>query len=166
MKNQIRRPVLVLSSYDNVCMIKIKLILISEDFIICFLEIEGREGKFKPSLTVIDRYVSRPKCLNNLSLIQFATNYYPYKKIDDSELSNYEVKEDDIASSEYHEKLPKYIKLDGPLDGKYMKLRGFPAVPRIHVSTKKEGYEKFYSEMLLFIQELLRQQQMLGNAIL
>lgn len=104
------------------------------------IEIEGRDGKFKPSLTVIDRYVARPKSLKNLSLIQFATNYYPYKKPEDNtELGIDEVKEEDIASPDYFEKLPKYIKLEGALDDKYMKLRGFPAVPRIHVSSKKEG---------------------------
>ena len=104
------------------------------------IEIEGREGKFKPSVTIIDRYMARPESLNHLSLIQFATNYYPYKKPDDpSGLNNDIVTEDDIATTDYFEKLPKYIKLGGELDDKYMKLRGFPAAPRIHVSSKKEG---------------------------
>ena len=44
------------------------------------------------------------------------------------------------------EKLPKYICLSNDL-GK-MRLRGFPAVMRIH--TKKKGHEKLYSELLLY----------------
>ena len=104
------------------------------------IEIEGKEGKFKASMSVIDRYVARPKSLENLSLVQFAINYYPYKKPEDkSELNHDEVKEEDVASINYYEKLPKFIQLSGALGKKYMKLRLFPAVARIHVSSKKDG---------------------------
>ena len=116
-------------------------------------KIEGREGTYEESTTVIDRYVVRPKHLENICLAQFAISYSYTSKVpkritfDEDGCSN-EFSDQTI----YHhttEKLPKYLSLKGSGNGK-MNLRSFPAVMRIHSSKKKDGHEQQYSEMLLY----------------
>ena len=116
-------------------------------------KIEGREGTYQESTTVIDRYVDRPKHLENMCLAQFAISYSYTSKVpkritfDEDGCSN-ELSDQTI----YHhttEKLPKYLSLKGSGNGK-MNLRSFPAVMRIHSSKKKDGHEQQYSEMLLY----------------
>ena len=57
---------------------------------------------------------------------------------------------DEPAESDerFPNKLPKYLRLVGGLG--YMRLRKTPAVIRYHNSTKKEGHEQQYSELVLF----------------
>ena len=116
-------------------------------------KIEGREGTYQESTTVIDRYIDRPKHLENMCLGQFAISYSSTSKVpkritfDEDGCSN-EFSDQTI----YHhttEKLPKYLSLKGSGNGK-MNLRSFPAVMRIHSSKKKDGHEQQYSEMLLY----------------
>ena len=115
-------------------------------------KIEGKEGTYKESITVIDRYVTRPKALEEMCMGQFAISYVYASKVpkriifDENGCSN-EVSDQRIFNS--NTKLPKYISLEASGYGK-MRLRSFPAVMRIHSSKKKEGHEQHYSEMLLY----------------
>ena len=67
------------------------------------------------------------------------------KEISDETMDN----NDEPAESDerFPNKLPKYLKINGL---GYMRLRKTPAVLRYHNSTKKEGHEQQYSELLLF----------------
>lgn len=113
-------------------------------------QIDGREGTYEESISVIDRYVSRPKYLKTMCLAQFATSYVytskvPKRIIFKRGCSN-EFSDQTIFYSTIQ--LPRYLFLDDGL-GK-MRLRAFPAVMRIHSSKKKQGHEQQYSEMLLY----------------
>ena len=57
------------------------------------------------------------------------------------------ISEELLLSDDWYDYLPKWIMLENDLG--YLKLKSHPIVPRIHVSTKKEGYESYYSEMML-----------------
>ena len=118
------------------------------------IEIEGR-GKFKPSKTLIDKYAARPQSLKHLPLIFFAINYVTKNKLSEKEKAEKDILADDtiiseseLMSEDYIEKLPKYLDLKNGLGG--MKKRNSPVAPRFHNSTKKDGYEEYYSEMILF----------------
>ena len=115
-------------------------------------KIEGREGTFQESTTVMDRYITRPRHLDEMCLAQFAISYIPASKVpkriifDDDGCSN-EWSDQEI----FHEpkKLPRYISMEKSGYGK-MRLRAFPAVMRIHSSKKKEGHEQHYAELQLY----------------
>lgn len=114
-------------------------------------KIQNRPGTYIETVTVIDRYKMRPRYLKKMCLAQFATSYVHASKVpkqttfDEDGCSN-EYSNQTIFSSE--KCLPKYICLENNL-GK-MRLRGFPAVMRIHSSKKKVGHEEQYSELLLY----------------
>ena len=115
------------------------------------VEIVGRQGKYQPATTLYDRYMARPKNLENMCLAQFASHYTyqakPPKRItfDDNGHSNDKSKEQKIFNTDVC--LPRYIHLK---ELGYMRLRFHPAVLRYHNSKKKESYEQHYSEMQLF----------------
>ena len=113
-------------------------------------KIEGREGTYEESTTVIDRYVARPKYLENICLGQFAISYSYTSKVPKRITFNEDGCSNEFSDQTiYHNttiKLPKYLSLE---NGK-MNLRRFPAVMRIHSSKKKDGHEQQYSEMLLY----------------
>ena len=92
---------------------------------------------------------------NHLPLILFAINYVTKNKLSEKEKAekenladDTEISEIELMSEDYTEKLPKYLDLENGLGG--MKKRGSPVAPRFHNSTKKDGYEEYYSEMILF----------------
>lgn len=114
------------------------------------VKIEGKQGSFKQAPSIIDRYQVRPEILDQMCLAQFAIFYTPASTVPKKvEFENGSSKEKSNQSIFGHadKKLPRYIKLDGL---GFMRLRSFPAVLRIHSSKKKEDYEKYYSELLLF----------------
>ena len=84
-----------------------------------------------------------------LPLIMFNINYYksgPPKH--EAYLSDEVVEETNLTKENYYEKLPYYIKLNDDMG--YMKKREFPHVPRIHKTSKKKGFEGYYSELQLY----------------
>ena len=133
-------------------------------------EIEDHDGKYKKATTVHDRYSSRPECLEMICLAQFATSYTYAQKVPkgiqfdkegrsiriktkisaDGNETVIETKENSMMCLFNSDiKLPKYIKLQDESLG-FMRARKFPVVMRIHTSKRKEGHEKYYSELLLF----------------
>ena len=118
-------------------------------------KIEGRVGTYEQSIGAIDRYIARPKELEKMCLAQFATHYTFMK----SKPQKAEFNSDGVCKNVQPTNelklfnsdivLPRYISLEHMELG-FMRLRGFPAVMRIHSSKKKEGHEKHYSEMVLF----------------
>ena len=114
-------------------------------------KIEGREGDFQKSISIIDRYAARPKYLKQMCLAQFATSYIlqkkrPKKTMFDEDGNSHIKSAQTIFNQDTF--LPKHIVLTDGLG--VMRLRWEPAVLRIHTSKYKEGHEKHYSEMLLF----------------
>ena len=85
-------------------------------------------------------------------MAQFATHYTFTRKVpktvefDDKTGASKELSSRKIFNHEQF--LPKYLKLS--VDKEFMRLRGIPAVLRIHRSDKKEGHEQHYSELLLY----------------
>ena len=117
------------------------------------IEIEGRPGLYKQSMSVIDRYSARPEHLLNMVLAQFAASYNPLSKLPENiDMTDKQVSEEkseqEVVGDKENTKLPKYIELSNKLG--FMKLRTFPAVIRYHTPKKKEGHEKYYTEMQLF----------------
>ena len=114
-------------------------------------EIDGREGTYKESINVLDRYVERPKYLKTMCLAQFAISYVYAPKVPKRIIfergCSTEFSDQTIFNST--RLLPKYISLGDSGLGK-MRLRAFPAVMRIHSSKKKIGHEQHYSELLLY----------------
>ena len=124
------------------------------------IKIEGRLGYYQESITVHDRYASRPRSaspnvegkLEKICLAQFATSYTPISKLpqkavlDEEGCSKLLTPQKIFNSNTF---LPKYIKLENDLG--YMRLRTFPNVMRIHTTKNKdELHEKYYSELVLF----------------
>ena len=121
-------------------------------------EIEGKPGKYRAGVTIFDQYSSRPSYLKELTLAQFAITY----KVNKRQKKNtvWELDEDEescisqertnftIFNSDKEIYLPERIKLRKNLG--QMSCRKKVCVLRYHLSKKKEGYEQFYSEMLLF----------------
>ena len=99
------------------------------------------------------RYASRPICVEDICLAQFASHYTFTKKVpasvtfDDETGASTEISTRKIFTKD--QCLPKYLTLYN--DNEFMRLRAIPAVLRIHRSTKKEGHEQHYSELLLYI---------------
>ena len=120
------------------------------------VKIKDREGKFKPAVTIHDRYAARPKYLKDMCLAQFAMSYTYIAKT--PKKCVFETSDDEVGISTLrsYQKiisseicLPNYIALQDDLG--FMRLRGYPFVLRIHDSKKKEDdYEQEYSELLLF----------------
>ena len=124
------------------------------------VEIEGREGKFEKSITMIDRYAARPKYLEQICLAQFATSYtivygkLPKQAVINNDSNNVDEFGCSTLKSTYQNIfgsdvfLPRYIALGNGLG--LMRLRLHPSVLRIHPSQKKEGHEQYYADLLLF----------------
>ena len=123
------------------------------------VEIEGREGKFKKSINMIDRYAARPEYLEEICLAQFATSYthmgkLPKKAVMNNDPGNVAEFGCSTLKSTYQKIfgsnvfLPRYIALENGLG--LMRLRTYPSVLRIHNSQKKEGHEQYYADLLLF----------------
>ena len=117
------------------------------------IEIQGRTGRFRQSITLWDKYADRPVYLAKMCLAQFVS-YYDYTKAKPTK-SRIEdgYSQDEISEDKYifgtDIKLPKYIKLK-TISG-YMRLRGHPTVIRFHSPNKKEQeLEKFYALMFMF----------------
>jgi hypothetical protein len=115
------------------------------------ISIEGKTGKYQQTISVHDRYASRPEELDEMCLAQFATSYTQTsrlpKKIEWTDGgTSIEITTQKILNT--NKKLPKYIHLNHNFG--FMRLRTFPAVLRIHSSKRKEGHEQHYSELLLF----------------
>ena len=116
------------------------------------VSVEGYSGKFQPSVSIHDRYAKRPEYIETMCLAQFATLYtytasLPKKKT--PVIINGCSKEKSSWQTIYNSTtfLPYYLDLE---DLGYMKLKSGPQVLRFHVSSKKEGHEEQYSDMLLF----------------
>ena len=115
-------------------------------------KIEGKEGTYEEAITIIDRYIARPKYLKSMCLAQFAISYISASRV--PKRITFDI---DGCSNEYSnqsvfitsENLPRYISLESFGLGK-MRLRSVPAVMRIHSSKKKEGHEQQYAELLLY----------------
>ncbi len=117
------------------------------------VEIPGRSGKFRETITIHDRYKNRPSGLEELTLAQFATIYEAKKTVPKKIVFVNGMSEDEgiatvISNSE--QRLPRYMKLNEDNLG-YMSLRGQPSILRLHSSKKKEGHEQYYAEMLLYL---------------
>ena len=82
-------------------------------------------------------------------LAQFATSYVgcclPKKAefVDDVSIEMGEIK-----NFGNDQRLPKYIRLS---NDKYMRLRTYPAVLRMHSAKKKDGFEEQYAELMLYL---------------
>ena len=116
------------------------------------VNIQGYSGKFQKSTSVIERYESRPDCLKQMCLAQFAISFTfiknpPKSVVFDLDGASLDISSQMIFNTETF--LPRYVKLKSEKLG-YLRLRSFPSVLRIHSSKKKEGHERQYSELLLF----------------
>ena len=121
-------------------------------------EIEGKPGKYKAGITIFDQYSNRPSYLKELTLAQFAITYKVNKR--QKKTTVWELDEDmescisqertsfTIFNSDKDIFLPERIKLRQNLG--QMSCRKKVCVLRYHLSKKKDGYEQYYSEMLLF----------------
>ena len=116
------------------------------------IKIEGRTGKYRKAVTIIDRYVGRPKLLQTMCLAQFAMSYTymskpPKKTIFDKDGNSETLSSQKIFNSDVC--LPTHVKLD-PVTLGYMRLRRFPLILRTHTSRKKEGHKQHYAELMLY----------------
>ena len=116
------------------------------------IQIQGRNGSYRQSITPWEKYADRPKYLAKMCLAQFAS-YYDYTKSKPTK-SRIEdgYSQDEISEDKYifgtDIKLPKYIQLK-TITG-FMRLRGHPAVIKTHSPSKKQDTEKYYSLMFMF----------------
>ena len=116
------------------------------------LTIEGKVGKYKPSTSIHDKYMSRPQTLENICLAQFAIMYDRVSKTSKSENSDVS---DTFFIASFDEgnrdPLPLAIKLSGRVEGK-MKLRSCARIIRYHKFRQDTEHHQFmYSEMLLYV---------------
>ena len=120
--------------------------------------IEGRQGVYAQTISIIDRYRSRPKYLKNMVLVQFAYWYNPCTKLPKkvkmtkggisegkSDVSVIELKDGDKNDT----KLPNYLDLTKSGLG-FMQKRQKKAILRYHQPTKKDEHERIFTEMQLF----------------
>ena len=118
-------------------------------------EIIIKEGKFKKTITIHERYAARPQCLHGMCLAQFAICYKPGKRKDSWEfVDDVVTQKGSLKLIETEEKLPSQIYLNnGELNQTLgvMSLRTYEAVLRIHNSNKKGRHEEYYSEYNFFI---------------
>ena len=112
------------------------------------VKLHGYDGHFKSSVSVHERYASRPKKLKPMCIAQFATHYKYTTVLPTNEPPVFEEGcSTDVSSWQtiYNKTthLPNYIELQGELVG-YMKLNSRPVVLRYHTASKKNGdREKF-----------------------
>ena len=109
-------------------------------------------GRFKKSISVHDRYASRPVALERMCLAQFASLYKlgkPKKNLDFEDGCSVSFGDSEIF--ETGEVLPRQIRL--PRNLGTLSLRGMQAILRIHNSKKKHGesHEYYYAEQMLFL---------------
>ena len=114
-----------------------------------YINIPGREGKFKQVETIHKKYAQRPNYLNEMSLAQFTTTYEYSKKPNQKVTFQEGISEDKgcITLFGTNKNLPKFIELKS---GGFMKLRNSPCILRIHSSKKKKAEEGIYAELLLY----------------
>ena len=110
-------------------------------------EVEGREGLYKETETLWDKYDARPEAVENLTLSQFATSYTKCKKLPKGLQFNQKNVTNETGNIVDHitqENLPCFIKMS---TNDIYRLRKFSTVLRIHSSSKKVGspYEKIRS---------------------
>ena len=120
------------------------------------IKIAGREGRFKPGITIHERYAKRPEYLEKMCLGQFASVYMLATKVrkdtvwsEDNKncselLSHLELFNEDGT------RLPQYIDLREFNLG-IMRARTDPIVLRTHSSIRKEGDEQYYAELVLYL---------------
>ena len=115
------------------------------------IQLSGKEGNFKEVTPIHDRYAKRPPCLEEICLAQFASHYTYTTRVP----KNVKFLDDGGSTSFSSQKifcsdrcLPRYVKLT---TSGFMRLRSIPLVIRTQHSKKKEGHEKHYSELLLFL---------------
>lgn len=120
------------------------------------IKIAGREGRFKPGITVHERYAQRPKYLEKMCLGQFATVYMLTSRVRKDTVWSEENKNcSELLShlelfNEVGTCLPQYIDLREFNLG-IMRARSSPCVLRTHSSLRKEGDEQYYAELLLYL---------------
>ena len=120
------------------------------------IQLPGKEGKYRKTVPIHEKYAARPDALENMCLAQFATSFDTIsakigKSINFSNNIYGQSKEKTIISwnPEYEQILPTHIKLKEDLG--YMRLRKIPAVLRIHkLKEDKNPHEYFYSQLLLY----------------
>ena len=115
------------------------------------VKLAGKDGYYKQTVSVHDRYAARPGGLERICLAQFATSYVPMGKLPkkaniDEDGCSKNLSSQKVFNSDIY--LPKYINLNDGMG--CMRLRTYPAVLRFHSSKRKEGHEQHYSELLLF----------------
>ena len=119
-------------------------------------QIPGKEGSFKEATSIHEKYANRPPVLEHMCLAQFAISYDRMSAQDANkkefiEGSHGEDSNQIIKSwnSQYETHLPTHICLGKNLG--YMRLRGVPAVLRLHKFREdKDPHEYFFSELLLY----------------
>ena len=119
-------------------------------------QIPGKEGRFKEAASIHQKYSKRPPALENMCLAQFAISYDPMRAQDAKNKAFkegvYGEDKDQVITSwnpQFEVPLPTHIQLGGNLG--YMKLRGVPAVLRLHKFREdKNPHEYFFSELLLY----------------
>ena len=122
------------------------------------ITIPGREGKFKPSISIHERYAQRPDYLEKMCLGQFASVYVFTTRMkkgtdwskEDGEKRCSEAKSHLTLFDSEEKPLPEYIDLREFNLG-IMRARSSPKVLRIHSSHRKEGDEQYYAELLLYL---------------
>ena len=110
----------------------------------------GRQGKFTKVSTIHKKYVSRPNCLENICLAQFAIMFEncdrPKRDIVFNDGASDKKGKFQIFGSDML--LPKYIKMK---IGGFMRQRLFTCILKIHSSKKKKQKDEgIYSELVLF----------------
>ena len=116
------------------------------------VQLEGYTGTFQPAVSIHDKYAKRPHLLETMCLAQFAT-LYVYTRALPKKNPPVIVNGSSIAISSWQTiyntetYLPCFLDLQ---DLGYMRLKLGPLVLRFHGSSKKEGHEEHYSDMLLF----------------
>ena len=111
--------------------------------------ISGRQGLFTKTISMHQKYASRPIGVENLTLSQFATSYTKCQKLPERYVFHGNVTKElgNIVDHLTDNRLPLYIKLS---TGEIYRLRKFSTVLRMHSSSKKDGDEELYAEMQLF----------------
>ena len=111
--------------------------------------IQGREGKFMETSTLHEKYSMRPDELSNVTFAEFVMAYDVGKLRKDEFLIDgvyYDTGKIKRFDSENY--LPEVIRLK---NGTIMRCRSQPYILRIHSSSKKQGHEGPYSELMLYL---------------
>ena len=119
------------------------------------ITIPGVKGKFVDPPSIHEKYASRPKCIEHVSLAQFAISYVavPKKWVGaktTDKPSDFRIVCPCLAHACRTEYLPTVISLNDPKLG-IMRLRTFPAIlQRRKFKESEHAHEYFYSEALLY----------------